>query len=173
LKGTLDYKLVYTPDSLQQPFVCYSDADYGGDKDNGKSTGGYVIKVGTGAISWSSKLQSVVTLSTTEAEHIAAVEAGKEMIWTCNILSEFGYKVDGASIMKMDNQSAISVSKNPEHHGRMKHLDLRFYRLRDTMESGLISPSYISTSEMVADIFTKPLPLAKLDFCRRMMGLVQ
>jgi hypothetical protein len=90
--------------------VCYSDADYGGDKDNGKSTGGYVIKVGTGAISWSSKLQSVVTLSTTEEEYIAAVEAGKEMIWTCNILSEFGYKVDGASIMKMDNQSVISVS---------------------------------------------------------------
>jgi hypothetical protein len=113
LKGTLDYKLVYTPDLLQQPFVCYSDADYGGDKDNGKSTGGYVIKVGTGAISWSSKLQSVVTLSTTEAEYIAAVE--KEMIWTHNILSEFGYKVDGVFIMEMDNQSAISVSKNPEH----------------------------------------------------------
>jgi hypothetical protein len=164
LKGTLDYKLVYQPDSLQQPFVCY-----GGD--NGKSTGGYVIKVGTGAISWSSKLQSVVTLSSTEAEYIAAVEAGKEMIWTHNILSEFGYKVDEASIMKMDNQSAISVTKNPEHHGHMKHLDLCFYWLRDTVESGLISPSYISTSEMVADIFTKPLPMAKLNFCRRMMGL--
>jgi hypothetical protein len=54
----------------------------------------------------------------------------------------------------------LTVFKNPEHHGRMKHLDLRFYWLRDTMESGLISPSYIPTSEMVADIFTKPLPLA-------------
>jgi hypothetical protein len=95
-------------------------------------------------------------LGTTEAEYIAAVEAGKEMIWTHDILSEFGYKVDGASIMKMDNQSAISVSKNPEHHGHMKHLDLCFYWLRNTVESGLISPSYVPTSEMVADIFTKP-----------------
>jgi hypothetical protein len=65
------------------------------------------------------------------------------------------------------DQSAISVLKNPEHHDHMKHLDLHFYWLRDTVESGLISPSYIPTSEMVADILTKPLSLAKLDFCRR------
>jgi hypothetical protein len=173
LKGKLDYKLIYRTDPLLGPFACYSDVDYGGDKDNGSSTGGYVIKVGTGAISWSSKLQSVVTLSTTEAEYIAAVEAGKEMIWICNILSEFGYKVDRASIIKMDNQSAISISKNPEHHGNMKHLDLCFYWLRDTVESGFISPSYIPTSEMVANILAKPLPLAKLDFCKRMMRLEQ
>jgi hypothetical protein len=81
--------------------------------------------------------------------------------------------MDGAFIMNMYNQSAISVSKNPEHHGRMKHLDLHFYWLRNTVESGLKSPSYIPTSEMVADIFTKPLPLAKLDLCRRMIGLEQ
>jgi hypothetical protein len=105
-------------------------------------------------------LQSVVTLSTTEAEYISGVEAGKKIIWTCNILSEFGYKVDGASLMKMDNQSVISVLKNPEHHSHMRYLDLCFYWLRDTVESGLIALSYIPTSEMVADILTKPLPLA-------------
>ena len=171
MKGTLDYKLVYRPDPLQQSFLSYSDADFAGDKDNGKSTGGYVIKLGTGAISWSSKLQSIVTLSTTEAEYISGVETGKEMLWTRNILSEFGYTVDGASPLLMDNQSAINVSKNPEHHGRMKHLDLRFYWLRDTVESGLITPSYIPTSEMAADILTKALPLGKLDNCRKLMGL--
>src|SRR5438876_12056480 len=121
-----------------QRVTSYSDSDHGGSKDTGKSTGGYLIKMGTGAVSWSSKLQPIVTLSTTEAEYVAAVEAGKEIVWMRNILSEFGYKFISPSTLNLDNQSTISVSKNPEHHGRMKHLDLRFYWLRDAVESGSI-----------------------------------
>jgi hypothetical protein len=127
--------------------------------------------MGTGAISWRSKLQPVVALSTTEAEYIAAVEAGKEMIWMRNILSEFGYKFTSPSTLNCDNQSAISVAKNPEHHGRMKHLDLRFYWLRDTVENGQISLKFIPTAEMPADLLTKPLTRAKVEVCRNMMGL--
>src|SRR5277367_4897666 len=98
---------------------------------------------GGGAISWSSKLQPFVSLSTTEAEYIAACEAGKEILWLRNLLTEFGYKVDSPSILKIDNQSALTVSKNPEHHGRMKHLDLRYFWLRETVELGKINPEYI------------------------------
>ena len=83
-----------------------------------------MIKMGTGAISWSSRLQSLVALSTTEAEFIAAVSCGQEMLWLRNLLTEFGYQFNGASTLFIDNQSAISVANNPEHHGRMKHLDL-------------------------------------------------
>jgi len=68
-----------------------------------------------GAIGWYSKLQTIVVLSTTEAEYMAAIEAGKEIAWMRNILSEFGYGAQQASTLKMDNHSAISVSKNPEH----------------------------------------------------------
>jgi hypothetical protein len=124
-KGTMDMKLVYGPNDSSEPFTSYSDADHGGNPDNGRSTGGYVIKVGSGAVSWSSKLQSLVALSTTKAEYIAAVDAGKEIVWMRQFLGELGYPQHGPSILQMDNQSAISVSKNPEHHGRMKHLDLR------------------------------------------------
>src|SRR4051794_13012867 len=129
LKGTMDLKLVYQPDpsGCGELFTSFSDADHGGCKDSGKSTSGYVIKVGTGAVSWHSKLQPIVTLSTTEAEYVAAVDIGKEMMWMRNILGEFGYQIKSASTLNMDSQSAISVAKNPEHHGRMKHLDLRFY----------------------------------------------
>lgn len=127
--------------------------------------------VGSGAISWSSKLQPIVALSATEAEFIAAVEAGKEILWMRNILSEFGYTVQGPSTLHMDNQSAISVAKNPEHHGRMKHLDLRYYWLRDVVESGQIAPKFIPTAEMVADVLTKALPRDKVQFCRTLMGL--
>jgi hypothetical protein len=120
---------------------------------------------------WSSKLQPIVALSTTEAEYIAAVEAGKEIMWMRNILKEFGYKISEPSVLKMDNQSAISVAKNPEHHGRMKHLDLRTYWLRDAVESGSIIPKYIPTADMPADLLTKPVPRPKVEICRRLMGL--
>jgi hypothetical protein len=88
-----------------------------------------------------------------------------------NILSEFGYKFTSPSTLNCDNQSAISVAKNPEHHGRMKHLDLRFYWLRDTVENGQISLKFIPTAEMPADLLTKPLTRAKVEVCRDMMGL--
>ena len=171
VKGTMDVKLTYSPSSYGELFTSYSDADHGGCKDSGRSTSGYLLKVGTGAVSWRSKLQPIVALSTTEAEYVAAVEAGKEMLWMRNILVEFGYDFSGPSKLQMDNQSAITVAKNPEHHGRMKHLDLRYYWLREKVESGLISPDYVGTAEMPADILTKALPRQKVVVCRQMMGL--
>jgi len=88
-----------------------------------------------------------------------------------NILKEFGYKINGPSSLRCDNKSAIQVAKNPEHHGRMKHLDLRFFWLRDAVESGIISISYLPTADMPADSLTKPLPRQKMIFCRKSMGL--
>src|SRR5262249_6513586 len=116
LKATTNYKLVYGPGESAEHFTTFSDADHGGNPDNGKSTGGYVVKIGTGAVSWSSKLQSMVALSTTEAEYIAAVEAGKEIAWMRNFLGELGFKISTPSTLHMDNQSAINVAQNPEHH---------------------------------------------------------
>jgi hypothetical protein len=171
VKGTVDLKLTYSPDQSDEFFTSFTDADHGGCKDSGRSTGGYLVKVGTGAVSWRSKLQPTVALSTTEAEYIAAVEAGKEIIWMRNILKELGYNFSSPSSLRMDNQSGINVAKNPEHHGRMKHLDLRHHWLRDTVESGLIKPLYIPTAEMPADVLTKALPRQKMETCRGMMGL--
>jgi hypothetical protein len=173
LQGTKDYELVYKPDGEQELFITYSDSNHGACKDTGRSTGGYVVKIGTGAVSWSSKLQSVVALSTTEAEYIAAVEAGKELKWMRSLLGEFGYKFDSASTLCIDNQSSISVAKNPEHHGRMKHLDLKFHWLRENVEAGLIKPKHVGTNEMIADCLTKPLPRVKHDNCRIGLGLVK
>ena len=88
-----------------------------------------------------------------------------------NILNEFGYNITGPSKLHCDNQSAIQVVKNPEHHGRMKHLDLRFFWLRDAVESGAISISYIPTADMPADLLTKPLSKFKVEHLRKMIGL--
>jgi hypothetical protein len=171
LQGTKELKLVYSasdPDS----FVTFTDSDHGnGDKDGGKSTGGYMVRMGGAAVSWRSKLQPIVTLSTTEAEYVAAVEAGKEIKWMRNLMEEFGSPLSAALPLLCDNQSAISVAKNPDHHGRMKHLDLRFYWLRDEVERGSIAVSYIPTGENAADLLTKPLDKVKVQYLRPMYGL--
>ena len=172
LKGTMDFKLVYAPDPAStELFTMYTDADHGGNPDNGKSTGGYTVKIGTGAISWSSKLQSIVALLTTEAEYIAATSAGQEILWLQNLFTEMGYSMTSPSTLWIDNLSALSVAKNPEHHGRMKHLDLRFYWLRDVVEKGLICVQHLSTDDMPADVLTKPLVQVTLARMRDMLGL--
>ena len=157
------------PSSL---FVAYSDADHGGCKDSGRSTGAYVVKMGTGAISWSSKLQSVVALSTTEAEYISAVSAGAEISWLRKLFTELGLNLSSTSSpLCIDNQSALAVAKNPEHHGRMKHLDLRYFWLRDEVAKGTISVSYCPTGSMPADLLTKALSMVKVKACCDMLGL--
>ena len=88
-----------------------------------------------------------------------------------NILSEMHQPVGSASCLYIDNRSAISVAKNPEHHGCMKHLDLRFFWLRDAVEAGTIEPVHLRTDEMPADLLTKALPRVKVELFRRMMGL--
>ena len=127
IKGTLNYKFTYSSSPGPELFTSFIDADHAGCPDTGCSTSGYVIKIGTGVIYWSGRLQGIATLSTTEAEFVAAVSCGQEMLWSLNLLTEFGYDVFSASKLCINNLSALSVAKNPEHHGCMKHLDLHFY----------------------------------------------
>jgi hypothetical protein len=167
LKGTMDLKLAYGPDvTSNEPFTTYSDADYGGNRDNGRSTTGYMVKLGTGAVCWSSKLQPTVTLSTTEAEFVAAEAAGKEVCWMRHLLGELGYGPSQPSLLLIDNQSVINVAKNPEHHGQMKHLDLKYYWLREKVEKKVMMPKYLPTNNMPADLLTKSLakPVGLHDF---------
>ena len=175
LHKTLDCELVYGRKPAQtspEPFTTFSDADHAGCKDNGKSTGGYCIQVAGGAVSWSSKLQTIVALSTTEAEYCAAVEAGKEAIWMRQLLQELGYTLKDASTPYMDDQSAVTVSKNPEHFGRTEHMDLRLHWLRDEVEGGKLAPKFVPTQDNPADLPTKPLAKPKVEHFRECMGLV-
>ncbi len=112
-----------------------------------------------------------MALSTTEAEYVAATSAGQEILWFRNLFTEFGYKMDAPSTLCIDNQSALSVAKNPEHHGRMKHLDLRFYWLRDEVEKGRIKMAHLATDLMPADILTKALGRVKVGEMVEMLGL--
>lgn len=171
LQGTKDLKLTYAPDpNATSLFTTYSDADHAGDPDNRRSTSGFVVKIGTGCISWASRLQTIVTLSTTEAEYVSAVAAAQEMLWLQNLFKELGIPIDKMPLC-IDNMSALSVAKNPEHHGRMKHLDLRFYWLRDVVHAGHITLKHVPTADMPADIMTKALSRSKVADMREMLGL--
>jgi len=123
------------------------------------------------AIGWSSKRQPFITLSSTEAEYVAAVEAGKEIKWMRNILTEFDYPPSYASTLFIDNKSGIEVSKNPEYYGQMKHLDLQLHWLRDAVQESLISPTYVPTRQNIADMFTKAVQPQVVEYTIPRLGL--
>ena len=107
-------------------------------------------------MAWSSKLQ--LTLSTTEAEYVSGIAAGKEICWIQQLLKEVGYPAEAPSRLFIDNQSAISVANNSEHHRWMKHLDLAYYWLRDKVEERRIEMKHLWTEEMPTDLLTRALP---------------
>jgi hypothetical protein len=115
----------------------------------------------------------VVTLSSTEAEFVASNAAGKEALAIRSLLVELGYKVPSPTPLLVDNQSSIQVSKNPEHHGRMKHLDRSFYWLREQVMHKRIAPSYLPTEDNPADMLTKALSKPKVEKFRSLIGLVK
>ena len=175
LKGTADLKLTFRPDQSplsSEIFVAYSDADHAGCLDTCKSTSGCLIKMGSGAVSWSSKKQTSVALSSTEAEYIAAVATGQEVLWMRELLRELHFPIKNASPMLMDNQSAIATARNPEHHGRMKHIDIRHHWICEAIQQKSIDVHYIPTEEMTADILTKALPRVLVERHRLALGLM-
>ena len=110
-------------------------------------------------------------MSTTEAEYVAAVTAGQEVIWLRYLLTELGYKFTGLSTLFLDNNLAVQVAKNPEHHGRIKHLDLRLYWLRDQVNLGTIRILHLRTDDMPADLMTKILGRMKVKGFTKMIGV--
>ncbi|KAH0685102.1 hypothetical protein KY289_022854 [Solanum tuberosum] len=145
----------------------YTDADMAGDLDNRKSTTGYLFTFSGGAISWQSKLQKCVALSTTEAEYIAATEAGKEMIWLKRFFQELELQ-QMEYVVYCDSQSAIDLSKNSMYHARTKHIDVRYHWIRDEVENESFHVKKIHTSENPADMLTKMIPKDKFELCKEL-----
>ena len=116
--------------------------------------------LGTGAVSWSSKKQQIISLSTTEAEFIAATTCACQAIWLRRILEELQFKQVEATTVFCDNNLATKLFKNPVLHRRSKHIDVKYYFLGDLSNDGTIKLVYCQSEDQVADIQTKPLKLA-------------
>lgn len=140
-----------------EPLVGYTDADWAGDRNDRKSTSGYVYKVFGNTVSWSSRKQPTVSLSSTEAEYIALSNGICEGKWLRSLLSELGIAIDRATTIHEDNQSCIRIAGEPRENKRMKHIDVKYNFIRESIESGEFRLEYIPTGDLVADIMTKGL----------------
>ena len=171
LVGTKGYAIQYGTSNASGG---YSDADWGSGHDR-KSVGGFVFLLNGGAISWASKKQTSIALSTTEAEYMGMTQAAKEILWLRVLLDEIGAFKHIAPMATLygDNQGAIALARNPEYHQRTKHIDIQYHFIRDLVSTEKIHLEFCPSTDMIADIMTKALPQPAHDKHTIAMGLTR
>lgn len=122
-------------------------------------------------VSWSSRKQLCVALSSTEAEYIALSSTSQEAIWLQELYQQLDPEQSGPTLIYEDNQSTIAMSKNPQFHGRSKHIGIKFHFIREQVANDRVELKYQQTDDMIADIFTKGLGLSKFTKLRELLGL--
>jgi hypothetical protein len=172
LRGTINYGLRYASNSDVQ-LHGFTDSDWAGSADDRKSTSGMCFSLGSAMISWASRKQKSVALNTAEAEYIAACDACTEAVWLRKLVSGLFDQVLDSTVIYCDNQSCVKLSENPVFHDRSKHIEIKYYFLRDKVQRGEVVLQYISTDEQTADILTKPLSKIKFAYLRDKLGLVE
>lgn len=163
LKGTLKYGLKFEKANENLNLIGYCDLDWGGSEDR-KSLSGYNFQLGHGGslISWKSKRQQCVALSTCEAEYIALSHAIQEAKFLKQLLSDMKGGCEIYTLLNVDNQGAIALAKNPVYHQRSKHIDIKYHFIRSEVQKGSVELKYVPTELNNADAFTKPLSKRKL-----------
>jgi hypothetical protein len=154
---------IWYPKGSTFDLIGYSDSDYAGCKVDRKSTSGTCQFLGRSLVSWSSKKQTSVALSTAEVEYVVVGQCCAQLLWMRQTLRDFGYNLSKVPLL-CDNESAICMVDNPVEHSRTKHIDIRHHFLRDHQQKGDIEVYHVSTENQLADIFTKPLD--EKTFCR-------
>lgn len=171
LKGTLNFQLTFQ--GTLSSLIGYTDSDWAGDTATRRSTSGYVFNVGSAAISWSSKRQATVALSTCEAEYIGQTQATKEAIWLRSLLTSLQPNSNALEtvIIYGDNQGAIALAKDPRSHGRTKHIEIGNHFCREKVADKTVAFEYTPTDKQVADGLTKALARDKFEVFREAIGL--
>lgn len=152
----------------------YSDADWAGDSTDAKSVSGAVLMVNSSAISWASKKQASVALSTMESEYVAAAMAMKDAVWVKQLLVELRlWTAKEAVLLQVDNQSAIKSMTNEMSSPRTKHINIRYHFIRDVIQQGDVTVKYCPTQQQIADIMTKPLQRIVFERLRDQLHMVK
>ncbi|GJR91241.1 retrovirus-related pol polyprotein from transposon TNT 1-94 [Tanacetum coccineum] len=170
IKGTSDVALCFG--DLDLIVTGYVDSDYAGDLDKSKLTIGYVFTLSGRTVSWVSKLQSVVAMSTTKAKYVAAAQSCKEAVWLKMLLEELGYKQEKITLF-CDNQSALYLAMNPTFHSKTKHIRVQYQFVYEKVEEGTMDMWKIHTDDNVADYLTKAINCDKFVWCRSSCGLTK
>ncbi len=182
LKGSAQYGITYSRDggsllgshtnAVHNNIYGFTDSNYAMDPDTHCSISGSVFLLAGGPISWSSKLQSTVSQSSTEAEYVASAEAAKEAIWLCCLMKDLKQDVTSPTMLFIDNCGAQLLAKNPVNHCKTKHIDVQHHFIQECMEDGSINLCSVPSTDNVADICTKPLGKVKFSFLHSMLGVV-
>jgi hypothetical protein len=171
LRATLDFGLWY-PKTKYFTLNAYTDADWAGSVDDRKSTSGGAFFLGKCLVSWLSKKQTSISLSTTEVEYIVAATCCTQVIWMKQTLEDLQVKYDHPILLNCDNTSAINLSKNLVMHSKTKHIPIKYHFLRDQVSQKIVKVEYVDTKEKIADIFTKPLPRSAFENLRQKLGVI-
>ena len=169
LKKTKEKKLCLGQMDNTTGLVCYTDADWGNDPTDRKSNTGYCFKYMGSTVHWKSHKQTMVTLSSTEAEYNALTEAAQEAIWMTRVLQDLNQNTDTVVIYE-DNQSCIHLLQNSNSF-RTKHIDTKYHFVRDLVKAQTISVVYCPSADMIADLLTKPLEAVRMNKLTTAMGL--
>ena len=156
IAGTKKFGIQYTS-NLDFKLIGYTDSDFASSIDDRKSTSGYVFSFGSGLVAWASKKQSIVTLSSTDAEYVAATTTACQTVWMRRTLSELQPEKNEPTQIFCDNKSAIAQSRNHVFHKRSKHIDTRYHFIPELINNSEISMEFCKSENQFADLFTKPL----------------
>ncbi|WZZ19965.1 hypothetical protein YC2023_121352 [Brassica napus] len=151
----------------------YTDADWAGNKDDYTSTGAYIVYYGKHPIAWSSKKQTTVARSSTEAEYRSIASTASEVSWVISLITELGLKQLTTPAIYCDNIGATYLAANPVFHSRMKHLALDYHFVRNLVQAGRIRVSHVTSADQLADALTKPLPRGKHQSLCNKIGLAK
>lgn len=168
LKHFPDLKLVLGGSDIT--LTGHSDSDWAENLDDRRSTTGFLFRLGQNLVSWQSRRQPTVALSSTEAEYMALSDASRDAIWWRSLLREFGYSPD-VTILSYDNKGSGDLARNPCHHKRSKHIDVKHHFVRECVQQSTIHLLQVSTNEMLADLLTKPLKRVKHNQNLQQLGL--
>ena len=169
LKGTKDLRMHLGGGDGN--LECFVDADWAGNEGDRKSNSGLIIKFGGGVVSWTTRKQTCVALSSTEAEFVALAEGCQELLWMKKLLNDLSEDNQESVVVWEDNQSCIKMVESDRVERRSKHIDTKYAFTKDLHQRGVIDIRYLPTDAMVADAMTKPLDRTKLELHRNSLGV--
>ena len=172
LKGTHDEGIVYKRAETAPRIEIYADADFANRAD-AKSISGYACVMNGACLAWSSKKQSTVALSTTEAEYIALTHVAKQLTWIRKLLNGIGLEQRDPTAIRCDNLSAITITCDATYHARTKHINIYYHYIREKVASNEASLTYVASKDNIADIMTKAIPLENHNELKELLGITK
>lgn len=170
IKGTTDVGMRFT-ETLEPKLKGYSDSDWGGCREDLKSTTGYCFNIGSTVFSWQTSKQDTIAQSTAEAEYMALCAATNQAMWLRRLLEDLRFSSQEGVPIFCDSQSAIAIGKNPVQHRRTKHIQIKYHVVREAERNGDIKLQYCKSEEQLADVLTKALGRQSFERFRDKLGL--